>query len=215
MDEGMAVFLPIGVQERLGDANYDPHLRYVYRYMNHIGTSLDVPIITNSFELKESYANASYFKAACAYEVLQNILGKELFANALREFMRRWNGKHPSPYDFFYTFENVTGQNLSWFWKPWWFEYGVPDLAIQNVSQTGDILTVTIEKAGLLPVPINLKAFGYTDIMYTDYKSANVWKDGDKQTTVEINVKGPIYQVELGSKYIPDADTTNNYWYGR
>jgi hypothetical protein len=51
--------------------------------------------------------------------------------------------------------------------------------------------------------------------MYTDFKSANVWKDGDKKLEVEMYVKGPIYQVELGSKYIPDADTTNNVWYGR
>ena len=29
--------------------------------------------------------------------------------------MDRWNGKHPAPWDFFYTFNDVSGQDLNWF----------------------------------------------------------------------------------------------------
>jgi hypothetical protein len=38
---------------------------------------------------------------------LRSALGDELFTKCLKEFIARWNGKHPTPWDMFYTFEDV------------------------------------------------------------------------------------------------------------
>ena len=73
--------------------------------------------------------------------------------------MNRWNGKHPMPYDFFFTFNEASGQDLNWLYKPWFFEFGYPDLGIEKVSQEKKSLNITIQKIGKLPVPIYIEVF--------------------------------------------------------
>ncbi|MBK7500534.1 MAG: hypothetical protein IPI19_15975 [Ignavibacteriales bacterium] len=68
----------------------------------------------------------SYYKPALAFEMLKSALGDELFKECLKEFILRWNGKHPTPWDMFYTFEDVTKQDLKWFWNPMVFESHIP-----------------------------------------------------------------------------------------
>jgi aminopeptidase N len=48
---------------------------------------------------------------------MKDLLGDELFKKCLHEYMNRWHGKHPLPWDFFFTFNDVTKKNLNWFWK--------------------------------------------------------------------------------------------------
>lgn len=77
-----------------------------------------MPLITNSELITgETYYCNSYGKAGLCYWVLKDLLGDEKFFKALHEFMNQWNGKHPMPYDFFNTINQVSEQNLDWFWK--------------------------------------------------------------------------------------------------
>ncbi|MEJ2679768.1 MAG: M1 family aminopeptidase, partial [Gemmatimonadota bacterium] len=72
---------------------------------------------------------ASYAKPAAVLHALQGVLGKEVFLQAYHEFFRRWAFKHAYPWDLWKTFEDVSGQNLSWFWRSWYYEstqYGGP-----------------------------------------------------------------------------------------
>ncbi len=55
-----------------------------------------------------SFSVASYDKPASVLYALKGILGDELFLKAHREFMERWKYKHPYPWDFFRTIEDVT-----------------------------------------------------------------------------------------------------------
>ena len=61
--------------------------------------------------------------------------------------------KSPTPYDFFYSFENVSGEDLSWLWKPWFFEFGYPDVKISELK--GENLVVS--KTGTKPVPLSVE----------------------------------------------------------
>ncbi|MES2882811.1 MAG: M1 family metallopeptidase, partial [Bacteroidota bacterium] len=65
---------------------------------------------------------AAYLKPAMMLEALRDVvLGPERFDMALREYINRWAFKHPTPWDFFHTIENVAGEDLSWFWRGWIF----------------------------------------------------------------------------------------------
>ena len=48
-------------------------------------------------------------------------LGPERFDPAFREYIRRWAYKHPTPADFFRTIEDGLGEDLSWFWRSWFY----------------------------------------------------------------------------------------------
>ncbi len=129
MDEGMAVFLPLGYQES-ADPKYDPRGRRFINYEKAMGNETEMPMMIPSVLLGvyQDYRNASYNRSAYAYITLEDLLGKAKFKKALHEYMNRWNGKHPMPYDFFFTFNDAAGEDLSWFWKPWFFDRGVVDL---------------------------------------------------------------------------------------
>ena len=54
----------------------------------------------------------------------QDYLGPQRYNQCIQTFIERWKGKHPLPHDFFYTFNDVSGENLNWLIKPWIFDYG-------------------------------------------------------------------------------------------
>ncbi|HEY6435904.1 MAG TPA: M1 family metallopeptidase, partial [Ignavibacteriaceae bacterium] len=129
MDEGLAVMLPYKYIEKV--VGFNSRLLYtVATYETLAGTDVDIPpMIPSLFLSYASYRNSAYNRPSLAYNILKDMIGDQLFHQSMQEFIQRWKGKHPTPYDFFFTFNDVTGQDLNWFWKPWFFESGYPDLA--------------------------------------------------------------------------------------
>jgi aminopeptidase N len=132
------------------------------------------------------------------------MLGEDLFQKCLKEYINRWQGKHPTPYDFFYTFNDVSGENLNWYWKSWFFEFGYPDLGIKSVTDN----KVVIEKVGALPFPIELKVI-YSDNSFEVKKySAKIWKDGNSE--FEIESEKVIKSAEILFQNYPDVNEEND-----
>ena len=152
---------------------------------------------------------AAYTRPAIAYYLLKNTFGDELFKAAMKEYILRWNGKHPMPYDFFNTFDAVAGEDYSWFWKPWFFERGHPDLSIKAITDENVIL---IEKIGLFPVPVEITVVFEDNTIKQISQSARVWDDGKKISAVRVANNNKIVKVELGNNLIPDIDRSNNIW---
>ncbi len=208
MDEGWVDMLGFDIGNKI-ELSYDRLRRNVREYLVLAGHEKEVPpMILSYFPEGLAYRIHSYRRPSLAYEYLEDMLGKEKFEETLQEFIGRWNGKHPTPYDFFFAFEDHLDQDLSWYWKPWFFEKGYPDLAISGVKGN----KVTIKKKGNIPVPV------YVKVMYQDssereyYKTAEVWKDGNNQTEIEVERPEYIIQIYLGSDYIPDSIQENNVY---
>ncbi len=215
MDEGWAVMLPFELQKRI-EPGYDPISRVVRFYEESAVSSLESQLMLPSIALsgntyRETYRNSAYNKSGLAYWFLQESLGEELFKKALHTYISRWNGKNPLPYDFFFTFDEVAGEDLSWFWKPWFFENGYPDLGIQAVEISKSSTKIVIKNYGGIPIPAQLQ------IDYADgsnrviRESPSIWKSGDSH---EIILKGSrqISKITLGSSTIPDVRKENNNW---
>ena len=73
-----------------------------------------------------------YGKASLGYLAMKDLLGDAMFKKCLQAYIARWHGKHPTPWDFFYTFNDVSGQNLNWFWTDWYFKNSYVDLAARS-----------------------------------------------------------------------------------
>lgn len=181
------------------------------------GQDWEVPPMVPSRSLDgRSYGFASYSRPQMAYHQLYDILGYETFHQCMTTYMDRWKGKHPGPYDFFNTWNDVSGKDLNWFWKPWFFEFGYPDLAIQSVSRKNDDAAanwvVMVEKKGLIPVGVVVTAEFEDGTKEAVRRSAEVWAGGKTVLQVPIASSKRIKSVTLGSKMTPDVRKGNDKW---
>jgi hypothetical protein len=202
MDEGWANFFDYFVGDSLQQKKSG-------LWAGSFGQDWDVPPMTPSrFLSGNAYTHAAYTRPQIAYMQLYDLLGYEAFRRCMSVFMDRWKGKHPGPYDFFYTFNNASGQNLDWFWKPWFFEWGYPDLGIQKVENG----VVVVERKGTMPVPVHLEIEYADGSKETVHKTCAVWQNGETIFSMVPTPGKAIKKIKLGNRMIPDVRTKNNVW---
>lgn len=214
MDEGWATAFEYLInREDVGIPTADSVFKKdrVKSWINDPMSVQDLPIITPADALKgAAYGNNAYGKPALAYLALKNLLGDVVFRKCLHEFIHRWNGKHPIPWDFFNTFNNVAG-NINWFWNNWFFSNNYIDVAIKNVAKTTGGYKITINNIGGFYIPLNL------EIVYADGSksvhsySPAIWKQKNTTVITLATVK-QITSVEMNNGIFMDATEENNKW---
>ena len=185
----------------------------VNRWINDPSPLEDLPIITPADVLKGvAYGNNAYGKPALGYLAMKDLLGDAEFKTALHAYMDRWHGKHPTPWDFFNTFSNVTGRNLNWFWNNWYFSNNYIDLAVQGVRKTGNGYSLVIDNIGGMDAPVDVR-IDYSDgTTGTIHETPAIWEANQKRATVAIPTRKSIRSLDLDGGIWMDADTTNNRW---
>lgn len=208
MDEGWAT-----IGEWLISPMIDPSIVDEYGvegYEAVAGSEVDLPITTlTTMQNGAAMFVNSYPKPAMAYLFSMDMLG-EGFYKGLHHYIRQWHGKHPTPPDFFNCMNTGSGVNLNWFWKKWFYDGGVPDLAISNVSDQKKKKRITIESKGTLPLPIDLTVTFADGSEQKIHRSAAVWEKGNKTVEVEFVSEKKIKKIELGSTYVPDINKKDN-----
>ena len=171
----------------------------------------DTPIMTLTPDLKGSgsFTN-SYPKPGLAYLFVKDYLGGELFTKALHTYIKNWNGKHPMPYDFFNSINEGSGKNLNWFWKAWFFEDGVTDMAIKAVDKTSVGYTITIENKSDKPLPIDLSLTYEDGSVENNHNTIGVWEKGGKQVKIDIKTIKKLSKVVMGNPHTPDKVKSDN-----
>ena len=215
MDEGWAQMLPMAFQTReISGLNrrYDARHKNNGDYEEAAGRETqDRPPAVLSVNLdRTNYHVVNYDRPGAAYYFLQDILGEELFKTALQEFMNRWHHKHPTPYDFYDTFNGVAGEDLGWYWKPWFFEFGYPDLGLRELNEESGQKIIIVEKNGAIPVPIKVAVYCTDGTVARFYKTARAWDKGNDVFSIAIEGTRTIKRIELGDGIIPDVDRSNN-----
>ena len=213
MDEGWATIGESLISPLMGEPE-DEGIFSKSRYEYISGTDKDVPMITNTKLYQDAaYAANSYGKAGLCYYVLQDMLGDSLYFKALHHYMNNWNGKHPVPYDFFYSFNSGSGKDLNWFWQKWFFGWEYPDLAIKSVLKNQSGTKITIQNIGGLPVPVYLGVELKTGKHEIVKLTAEAWKIGNKE--VNIVIKYPLNSIrslKVGNEFIPEKNRKDNRW---
>ncbi|MBP2834125.1 M1 family metallopeptidase [Aquimarina sp. U1-2] len=174
----------------------------------NIGRIGDLPAITPSNYLENNYGYHSYSLPSLTYALLYQYLGEEKFIECFKIYVQRWAKKSPTPYDFFYTFEDISGKDLSWLWNSWYFKMGYPDLAIKSFKKN----SLEIERLGdrLLPVSIAVKYKDNQEPFHTVI-DASVWKDNNRQFSIKIPSANKVSAIEINPDF-PDFNRLNNYF---
>ena len=160
-----------------------------------------------------AYSRASYDKMALNLVMLRSLLGDSLFMRAYREYGRRWINKHPTHFDFFNTFNDVSGRDLSWFWRSWFYETWTLDHAIGSVTARGGNLDVTVQDRGLVPMPVRIVATrsnGQTERLEIPVEA---WLAGARAQTVSFGDAATIVKVQIDpDNAFNDIDRSNQTW---
>ena len=173
----------------------------------------DLPIITPADGLSRSaYGDNAYGKPALGYLALKDLLGDATFGKALHTFMDRWHGKHPIPWDFFNTVNDITGQNLNWFWNSWYFSNSYIDLGVSGVTKTGSGYSVSIDNIGGMPAPVDLEAHYGDGSSAVIHETPAIWAADQRRATVAIATNKLLRSLALNGGIWMDADSTNNHW---
>ncbi|MBR9825380.1 MAG: M1 family metallopeptidase [Alphaproteobacteria bacterium] len=134
MDEGLNSFLQFQA-ERQWEEDFPVRRGDPHSITSYMVSSDQMPIMTQSDSILQFGANA-YSKPTIALVVLrETVLGRELFDEAFREYSRRWRFRRPTPYDFFRTMEEVSGVDLDWFWRGWFYSTDHVDISIDRVIE--------------------------------------------------------------------------------
>lgn len=208
MDEGWAAYLTNGIMEaKAPDYNYYQRLSSTFEKMS--GSEKEMTVMTLSYMTADwqAYRSHAYNRPAMAYAYLRDMLGDSLFIKGLHTYMKHWHGKHPMPYDFFASMQSGTGQNLEWYFMPWFFERDFADLGIKKVTLDNKIV---IQNYGGLPLPVKITCF-YKDGTKGDfYRTAAIWRSGNTAVIIEADANKNIDRVVLGDDNIPDINKKNN-----
>ncbi|MEO5944287.1 MAG: M1 family metallopeptidase [Ferruginibacter sp.] len=170
--------------------------------------------------MKEANIGATlYYKPGYGLELLRNhILGPDRFDYAFREYIKRWAYKHPTPWDFFRTMDNVAGEELTWFWKGWFLENYKLDQAIASVAYdknnpaNGAIVTLT--NLDQMAMPVLLSYETKSGIKGTKEYPVEIWNNTGV-FKVKLDTKEELKSVTIDAGHeFPDMNYSNNKWNG-
>jgi hypothetical protein len=159
---------------------------------------------------------AAYEKPAMMLDALRNVvLGPKRFDAAFREYISRWAFKHPTPWDFFHSIENIAGEDLSWFWREWVFNNWNLDIALgsvkyedENNPQKG--ASITIQNLDKMAMPVTVEIKESSGKRYRVNLPVEVWQRGS-DWTFYVTPSSKITDVIIDpDKLLPDINRKNN-----
>ena len=220
MDEGFNSFINDIATKEFNDGEYYPGKTNQHRMAVDYGFYSDrvEPTITAPDNLIEDNMGLQYRKTAMVLWLLRdNVLGKKRFDDAFKEYIQRWAYKHPAPDDFFRTMEDVSGENLGWFWRGWILNNWSVDQAITNVQYVlGDPAKgayITVKNMREIPMPLNLEISTVSGQKIRKSLPVEIWKNNvDWKFLVETSEAFEKVIVDPDFEY-PDVNPRNNYWY--
>ncbi|MCF1749962.1 M1 family metallopeptidase [Mariniradius sediminis] len=214
MDEGFNTFINYYSFLAFNKGEYTNDLIQTRRNVGWLTNKDREPIATHPDRtLSNNLGMVAYVKPALGMIMLREyVLGAEKFDKAFRSYIKTWAYKHPQPTDFFNHMENVTGENLDWFWKGWFYSNGNIDLAINGVYPYGANYVVSLANLGEIPMPVLL------EITYEDGQKerrmlpVEIWFKGNQWNHL-LKVDKPVVAVEIDpDKVITDINAGNDKW---
>jgi len=164
---------------------------------------------------QENLGTAAYNKPSQMLHALrEQVLTPERFDAAFREYISRWAFKHPTPWDFFHTIENVAGEDLGWFWRAWVLNTWKLDQSVKGVKYVKNIpangALITLENLEKMAMPVTVLVKEANGQEHTINLPVEVWQRGP-EWTFGVPTTSEIKDIILDpDKKLPDWNRENN-----
>ena len=222
MDEGFNTFINGLSTEAFNKGEFkeasffgDPNDSYMVKYT--FGEKMDGMYNTPEVIQQGNLGVAAYMKPAQMLDALRNVvLGKDRFDAAFREYVSRWAFRHPTPWDFFHTMENVSGEDLGWFWRAWVLNSWKLDQAVSDVTYVDDKPAngseITIENLEKMVMPVTVLVKESNGKEHKINLPVEVWQRG-ADWTFSVPTTSEVTEVMLDpDKQLPEWNRDNNTW---
>ncbi|MBL7757296.1 MAG: M1 family peptidase, partial [Chitinophagaceae bacterium] len=222
MDEGFNTFINDLSTEAFRNGAYsnanlfsNPSLPFMIQAT--FGDEMDGMFTSPDVIQQQNLGIAAYMKPAQMLHALRDVvLGPERFDAAFKEYIRRWAFKHPTPWDFFHTIENVGGEDLAWFWRGWIFNSWKLDQAVKEVkyvkNNPGNGAEITIENKEKMPMPVDLLIKESNGKEHRMLLPVEIWQRG-ATWTIHLQATSEIKEIIIDpDKKLPDWNRENNRW---
>lgn len=166
MDEGFTTYIEdSALNELKGDKKEENPFKGNYAaYYSLVNSGKEQPQTTHGDRYDENrpYSISSYVKGSIFLSQLAYVIGQENLDATLKRYFNDFKFKHPTPNDIKRTAERVSGAELDWYLIDWAETANTIDYGIKDVADNAGKTTVTLERIGRMPMPIDLKV-EYTD----------------------------------------------------
>lgn len=217
MDEGFNTFINGIATQEFNNGEYYTKSS-VQQQAPRMFSKFEEPLMNTPDVIALSYiGTAGYYKPAMGLQVLRNVvLGKDRFDYAFRKYIDAWAFKHPTPYDFFRSIENGSGEDLSWFWRGWFFNNWKLDQGIEKVTYRKDDPSqgslITIRNYNQLPMPVIISITEANGKTNTIQLPVEIWQRGSTWT-IPYASTSKLLKVQLDPEgQLPDLNLKNNTW---
>jgi hypothetical protein len=214
MDEGFNTFADIeGAEKYFAGTPYADTvgLNPLHLYEAHGVPGDEQPLINRPIEVRDLFWGG-YRKPALMLQLLRlEVLGRERFDFAFREYTRAWAFKHPTPADFFRVMRDASGVELDWFWRGWIYSTSRLDQAVDSITARPDGGSeVHLGNRGTMVMPAELRLTFADGTTETVRLPVDMWNLG-RSFTYRVPGTRVVRAAELDPKAVyPDIDRSNN-----
>ena len=214
MDEGWATTFEylIGISEKGQQSADDFYKKFRVTRWIHGPHDKENPIITPSPDVTFGAGNNFYGKPSLSYLAIKDLLGDKLFRKGLHNYMNTWNGKHPIPWDYFYSMEKGSGKKLDWFFYNWFYTSGYIDLDLAKAEKTAKGYELDIKNIGGFAIPFDVIATYEDGSTESFHQTPIVWERNQKEIAVTIKTGKVVKSLKLEGGIFMDANEKDNTW---
>tara|TARA_R110000868_G_scaffold96341_4_gene265041 strand:+ start:2070 stop:3920 length:1851 start_codon:yes stop_codon:yes gene_type:complete len=159
MDEGFTSFISALCMNQIMDRNKDNPFESSYKgYYYLVNSGKEQPQTTHSdrYASNTPYSIAAYSKGSIFLSQLGYIIGQDKLMETIHKYYEDFKFKHPTPNDIKRTAEKVSGIELDWYLMDWTQTTNTIDYGVKEVVAEGQKTKVTLERIGLMPMPIDV-----------------------------------------------------------
>ncbi|MDE3742163.1 M1 family metallopeptidase [Maribacter polysaccharolyticus] len=236
MDEGFTSFISTLCMNKIMEQNKENPFENAYNGYRRLALSgKEQPQTTHAdrYDNNFAYGVTAYSKGAVFLAQLGYIIGQDKLMETLKKYFDDFKFKHPTPNDIKRTAEKVSGMELDWYLTDWTQTTNTIDYGIKEVTPEGQKTKITLERIGLMPMPLDILvvyADGTRETLYAPLRMMYGEKEnpyeGITRTTLadwpwayptyDFTVDKPIEDITAimidPSQLMADVDLENNLW---
>lgn len=131
--EGITTYLADHLYKEQQGRGWEYRKKLLIDYESYVNEDNEFPLRTFYSRFDDVSRAIGYGKSLMVFHMVRNLLGEEGFLNSLRDFIKEYRFKTASWNDLRLSFEKHYKGDLTWFFRQWVDEKGLPRLELKDV----------------------------------------------------------------------------------